>query len=173
MRHLKATVEMCGGGVSVGGARRWSTATQSITGAVSTTSHQSLHLNNTGLVAGEEARKISFVLQGDQDNESIGSSKNSLSGAVSFTRSIKLVWTNPCLWLLHQLACCYQSTGCCCDLMVRDTLAISARVRSRRLLVLKHSFYITQRTDRAWGHISHNFVIDMSWLNMVAHNSTG
>ena len=49
--------------------------------------------------------------------------------------------------------------------MVRDTLAISARVRSWRLLVLKHSFYITQRTDRAWGHISHNFVIDMSWLN--------
>ena len=85
MRHLKATVEMCGGGVSVGGARRWSTATQSITGAVSTTSHQSLHLNN----AGEEARKISFVLQGDQDNESIGSSKNSLSGAVSLTRSMK------------------------------------------------------------------------------------
>ena len=90
MRHLKATVEMCGGGVSVGGARRWSTATQSITGAVSTTSHQSLHLNNAGLVAGEEARKISFVLQGDQDNESIGSSKNSLSGAVSLT-SIKLL----------------------------------------------------------------------------------
>ena len=173
MRHLKATVEMCGGGVSVGGARRWSTATQSITGAVSTTSHQSLHLNNTGLVAGEEARKISFVLQGDQDNESIGSSKNSLSGAVSFTRSVKLVWTNPCLWLLHQLACCYQSTGCCCDLMVRDTLAISARVRSWRLLVLKHSFYITQRTEHGTAATT-LWLICHGWtLNMVAHNSTG
>ena len=80
------------------------------------------------------------------------------------------------LRLLYQLTCCYQSTGCCCDLMVRDTAALSARVRSRRLLVLKHSFYITQRsqrTDRAWSHISHNFVIDMSWLNMATHNSTG
>ena len=42
--------------------------------------YQSLHLSNTGP---EEARKISFVLQGDQDNESIGSSKNSLCGGVS------------------------------------------------------------------------------------------
>ena len=74
MRYLKATNET-GGAVAVG-ARRWSTATQSITG-VSNTSHQSLHLSNTGP---EEGRKISFVLQGDQDNESIGSSKNSLCG---------------------------------------------------------------------------------------------
>ena len=77
MRYLKATNET-GGAVAVG-ARRWSTATQSITGA-SNTSHQSLHLSNAGT---EEARKISFVLQGDQDNESIGSSKNSLCGGVS------------------------------------------------------------------------------------------
>ena len=83
MRHLKATMETGGGpggGGGIGGARRWSTATQSITG-VSNTSHQSLHLSNAGT---EEARKISFVLQGDQDNESIGSSKNSLCGGVSY-----------------------------------------------------------------------------------------
>ena len=79
MRHLKATIET-GGGSSAAGARRWSTATQSITG-VSNTSHQSLHLSNAGP---EDARKISFVLQGEQDNESIGSSKNSLCGGVSF-----------------------------------------------------------------------------------------
>ena len=76
------------------------------------------------------------------------------------------------LRLMYQLTCCYQSTGCCCDLMVRDTPALSARVRSRRLLVLKHSFYITQRTDRAWSHISYNFVIDMSWLNMATWLTT-
>ena len=76
MRYLKATTDVTGvaGVVSMGGARRWSTATQSITG-VSNTSHQSLHNN-------EDARKISFVLQ-DQDNESIGSSKNSLCGNVT------------------------------------------------------------------------------------------
>ena len=80
MRHLKATSDVVG----VSGARRWSTATQSITG-LSNTSHQSLPVN-------EDSRKISFVLQ-DQDNESIGSSKNSLSGAVSTTQhNNKIIW---------------------------------------------------------------------------------
>ena len=78
MRHLKASTaaDFSGvGGIGIGGGgRRWSTATQSITG-LSNASHQSLPVN-------EDSRKISFVLQ-DQDNESIGSSKNSLSGTVS------------------------------------------------------------------------------------------
>ena len=56
-------------------ARRWSTTTPSVTGQ-STASHQSLHSNE------HETRKISFSVldqvQG-QDNESIGSSKNSLT----------------------------------------------------------------------------------------------
>ena len=55
------------------GARRWSYATQSIAGQ-SNASHQSLHMADHG----SDNRKISFVLQ-DQDAESIGSSKNSLS----------------------------------------------------------------------------------------------
>ena len=70
MRHMK-TISESSGGVAVVGARRWSTVTQSM----SNTSHPSLQNN-------EENRKISFVLQ-DQDNESIGSSKNSLCGNVS------------------------------------------------------------------------------------------
>lgn len=70
------------------GARRWSYATQSIAGQ-SNASHQSLHLVDPGkIIPGKhpsklicfllENRKISFVLQ-DQDSESLGSSKNSLS----------------------------------------------------------------------------------------------
>ena len=68
------------------GARRWSYATQSIAGQ-SNASHQSLHMADHGIYLkknpiviyyASENRKISFVLQ-DQDAESIGSSKNSLS----------------------------------------------------------------------------------------------
>ena len=69
MRHMK-TISESSGGVAVVGARRWSTVTQSM----SNTSHPSLQNN-------EENRKISFVLQ-DQDNES-------KAGASSFLQSPK------------------------------------------------------------------------------------
>ena len=120
MRHLKATSDVVG----ASGARRWSTATQSITG-LSNTSHQSLPVN-------EDSRKISFVLQ-DQDNESIGSSKNSLSGAVSTnttSHNNKIIWEQKniinstiqlftLLWTRNYSFCCIlqltQSTEDCVD----------------------------------------------------------
>ena len=57
-------------------------------------------LMNHNLFLRSDARKISFILQ-DQDNESIGSSKNSLAGAVSVTQY--------CRGLGNYLQCCRKS----------------------------------------------------------------
>ena len=150
MRHLKATSDVVG----VSGARRWSTATQSITG-LSNTSHQSLPVN-------EDSRKISFVLQ-DQDNESIGSSKNSLSGAVSTTQhNNKIIWEqkniiNSTIQLFTLLWTRNYSFCCILQLIQSQKTVLLLRVF---LIVFVWSWLVVSINRMLWHRSLHH---NVSW----------